>query len=334
MAGAGTTTTPDGGPAAPWRPRAWQHIALTGVLGVLAVLAEAPLVIGAAFTSTTAVLLVLTALVVLNGGLAYALDHLAGPGRAGREGSDGRGLALGSGGTVAAVALTWAGMQLQVDDWLPDEALWGAPALPFLVIAALQWPGLPRLLGALAVSACAVLAGVNADDLTGSAAPATPPPPTSLADRAAAAHLPARPWVAGLPGMQVSAAGPWEEGGVSTGYGTGDPASWGALVVALPADRVPGGDPCAARSFPTPRGSTLLGSCELVAPGTWARHGVDDGLYASLGRDVVRQVEGQWVSVSGGPDLPVDQLMAALEQAAPMTDEELEAYLTTVGYGR
>jgi hypothetical protein len=333
MATAGTTSAPEGGPVAPWRHRAWLHVALTGLLGVVVVHVEAPLVIGAAFAGVPALLLVLIGAVVLNGALAHALDRAAGPGGAGREASAGRGLLLGSGGTVAAVALTWAGMQLEVDDWLPDAALWTAPALPFVVIAALQWPGLPRLVGALAAAALVGLAGVSADDLTGPAAPDTPPRPTSLADRSAAADLPDRPWVAGLPGWQVSGAGPWQEGGVATSYATDDPSSWGALVVALPAERVPGGDPCAAATLPTPRGSTLLGSCELLGPGTWARHGVDDGLYASLGVDVVGQVDGRWVSVSGGPDLPVEVLADALEQAAPMTDAELDAYLTSLGYG-
>ena len=334
------------GHAPRWAPL--RHLLLAGVLGVLATVTALPLVVGALFGGLVTLSVVLAVVIAVVSALAVALDRIAGPGAYQRfryEGSTERGVALGTLGSLVVLAVVWLGLQLDVDATLPDEALYLTAALPFPLVAALQWPGWWRRIGVLVVAGCAVLAVVHAEDLLEAARPgaaAAPPPPappqpagpTTLAGRADLAGLSERPWVADdVPDHHLFVLSGGELGGMAARYEPDEAVSWGLMVTALPAEAVPGGDPCAAPALPTPIGVLTLSECALLDEGVWLRTS-DQVVSGSIqgGRDVVAQRDGQWVAVSAGPDLDVELLRDTLEQTAPLTDEALDDWLDSHGY--
>ena len=334
------------GHAPRWAPL--RHLLLAGGLGVLATVVGFPLVVMSLFGGIVALLVALAVVITVVCALAVALDRTAGPGAYRRfryEGSVERGVALGALGSLGVLALTWLGLQLDADATLPNTALYLAAAFPFPVVAALQWPGVPRRVGVLVVAGAAVLAVQYAEDLVDAARPGAAPPqptpapepagPTTLAGRAAAAGLSERPWVADhVPDHHLLVLSGGEVGGMAARYEPDEAVSWGLMVTALPADAVPGGDPCAAPVLPTPIGVLSLSDCELLDPGVWLRTS-DQVVSGSIegGRDVIAQRDGQWVAVSAGPDLDVDLLRSTLEQTAPLTDDALDEWLESRGYG-
>jgi hypothetical protein len=274
--------------------------------------------------------------------LAVLLDRAAGPGRYRRfrnDGSIARGVALGVLGAVGVLGLEFLALALDLDDRLPDEALYGLAALPFLLVAALQWPGVPRIASVLVVAAGTVLAVGHAEDLfraaiaqAGGVTTVQPARPTSLAGRMAAAGYPERPWTADVPGHSPVNAGIGQLGGMYTTHGSEQSPYRGFMITALPVEAVPGDDPCAAPTFPGPSGVLAVRSCAEIAPGVWLRTGEPDpAMNVPGGTDVLQQRDGRWVAVSADPDIPVTLLRTALAGAAPMTDDELDEWLELVG---
>jgi hypothetical protein len=306
------TAPPTAPPASPVG-RALLHVVLAGVLGLLAAVLGAPVLIASLFGGLTAVLIAGTALVCLGGVLAVALDRTAGPGGLGRPGSVVRGLVVGGLGSAVAIGGAFWALRADVGDSLPVPLRFTAAALPFAALAALQWPGMVRI-------ATSVLLVVGA-------AAVVVPGISEAADEHRTERIvtevgtTAHPWVSEVEGYRLSAA-----------QATGSPLIWTRLeradgrpdavlwVFRDQAVEPTASDPCAASSLWTPGGDQPMTSCVRVGDATWLR--------TSQGwQELARYDAGVRVGVTADPGVDRAVLDDALAAARPMTDGEYDTWL-------
>jgi hypothetical protein len=299
-------------------PRALGHVLLAGVLGVVAGVLATPLLVAALFGGWPAVVIAAAVVVCVSGAAAAALDRAAGPGALGRPGSVLRGAGVGGLGSAAAMALAlwvWQSPSDVADGVtrLPEPLLFGAVGVPFAVLAALQWPGVVRIVGGVLV-----VAGTAAVVVPGGMRAAEEQQTQRIVTEVGTTE---RPWVSEVEGYQLSAS-----------QATGSPLIWTRLeredvrpdaVLWLfrdqPVDPA-ASDPCAAFSLWTPGGDQPITSCAQVGDGLWLR---GTGYWQELARfdaDVR-------VGVSADPSVDRAVLEAALDAARPMTDAEYDTWL-------
>ena len=271
--------------------------------------------IASSLGGVTAVLVALGLLTVVVVAVATGIDRVTGPGVVDPSGAFLRGLALGVVGTTAAAVFGVAVLEADLREALADPLLCAAAALPFPVVAGLQWPGpvrrattLVTLLGMVALLA-AWYPGAR----------------QSWQDDRVVTEVGtlARPWVTEVDGF----------GGQSPQH-TGSDLIWTTL---LPVDgaAAPGlrlfrdaltsieGDPCATGVAPRAFADQSLLSCRQVAPDRWSF--TTEQWHVLVGRE-----EDAWVGVAAAPDVSRGLLEAALAGARPMTEDEYGAWLDEV----
>ncbi|SDF28388.1 hypothetical protein SAMN05660485_02977 [Blastococcus fimeti] len=289
------------------------HVVLAGLLGLLAAVVGAPLLGASLFGGWPAVMVSAGGLVCLSSAGAAALDRAAGPGAVGRPGSVVRGLVVGGLGSAVALAGAFWGLHSDVVDRLPVPVLVAAAALPFPVLAGLQWPGAAR-----AVSSVLLVGGVAAVVVPGALQAAEEEQTERILTEVGTLE---HPWVSEVEGYRL---GPSQA--------TGSPFIWTDLdPVAGPAedglqlfrDRpVHAGepDPCAQFSFYTPEGDHPMTACTPLGDRTWLR---STGSWQELSR----HDPDARVGVMARPGVSLEALQEALDAARPMTDDEYESWL-------
>lgn len=290
--------------------RALAHVVLAGVLGVVAGVLGAPVVMGATFGGWPAIGVAVTILAALASLAATALDRAAG---AGRPGSVVRGLVVGGLGTLIAVAGAFAALQADASDLLPVPLRFASAALPFAVLAALQWPGVVRTVTGVLL----VVGGGTVLVTSGMRAAEDERAQRVLTEVGTLEH----PWVTELDGYRL---GPSQV--------TGSPFIWTALEpvdgpadaeLSLFRDRAVDpdeSDPCAAFSFYTPAGDNPTTACRRVGDRLWWRS-------TGSWQELARHDSDVRVGVMAQPGVPLEALEAALSAARPMTDDEYERWL-------
>ncbi|NEK87729.1 hypothetical protein GCU60_18480 [Blastococcus saxobsidens] len=295
--------------------RALGHVVLAGVLGVFAGMAATPLLGASLFGRWPAVLIAAAVVVCLSTVAAAALDRAAGPGALGRPGAVLRGVVVGGLGSAAAMGVALWAIQTPSDvaDVLPVPLRFAAVALPFAVLAGLQWPGAVRI-----GTAVLLVAGTAAVVVPAGTAAVEEGQAERIATEVGTTE---HPWVSEVDGYRLSAS-----------QVTGSPLIWTRLerddlrpdaVLWLfrdqPVDPATS-DPCAAFSLWTPGGDQPITSCTQVGDGAWLR---GTGSWQELARfdaDVR-------VGVTADPGVERAVLEAALDAARPMTDAEYETWL-------
>jgi hypothetical protein len=290
------------------------HLVGAGLLGILGAYVGTPAVIAGLFGGWGTLLGALAFVAAVISAAAVGLDIGTGPDRGGRAGSVLRGVVLGTGGSGTVAVLAFAAMRADLHHDVPVPLSYAAAALPFLVIAGLQWPGAVRITTAVITLATAAVIGI-------------PQAREANQERREAAILTevgttARPWVTRVEGLE-----PRSPHTTGSGYiWSASVDASGAPVVQLlrmPDEVVPGGDPCGG-PFYTPEGDFPLTSCTRIGDGRWLR--ASDPYWQQL----VGQVDGTWLGATARPDVPEDVLADALDNARPMDDGEYEAWLDAV----
>ncbi|WP_222192349.1 hypothetical protein [Modestobacter italicus] len=287
---------------------------MTG-LGVAVSLVGTPLVIASSFGGTTHVLIALGLLTVAAVGLAIGLDRVTGPDDADSTGSFLRGLSVGVLGTGGAALFGVAVLQADLRAVLPDPLLLAAAALPFPVVAGLQWPGVVRRGTTLVL-----LIGAGA-----SVATWYPDARQGWQDDRVLTEVGtlSRPWVTQVDGFRGQS--PQHTGSelIVTPYVPVDGGPTEGFELFRDASTAVQGDPCTARTAP---GSTIgetVTSCRQVAPDRWS--------YTTAYSEVLlSRREAAWVGVTAAPGTPPGLLDAALAPARPMTEDEYDAWLDEV----
>ncbi len=295
--------------------RTLAHIGLTGLLGIAGAVIGAPVVVASLFGGGTTFLITLTVVVAVVSVLAVALDRATGPRRGGSGGSVLRGLTVGVLGSAAVVVIGFASVRLGVASVLPVPLRFAAAALPFAVVAALQWPGMVRRVTAvvLVVTAAVVVVprvlGASAEQRR----------EAIVRD----VGTTARPWVTDIDGLDGLAPRTTGSEYLWTDYVVdGEPTPVVSLL-RMPNAAAMGGDPCRGM-FHTPEGTVEASSCRSADGVTWER---EDGIDW---RQVVRRVDGTWLGATARPDVPERLLEEALRNARPMSDDEYEDWLDAI----
>ncbi|WP_116449896.1 hypothetical protein [Blastococcus litoris] len=297
----------------PTAVRALRHVVLAGVLGVLVAYLGTPVLVASLFGGVLGMLLGVVVVIAVGSVLAFALDGAVGPGALGRAGSGARGFVVGGLGSAAAIGLALLALRTDLADVLPVPLRYAAVAVPFAVLAALQWPGFLRNATAVAlVSGAAAVVVVGAVQAGGE----------SRTERIATeVGTTEKPWVSEVEGYTLS-----------DSQVTGSPLVWTRLEAA---DGRPGSvlwlfrdqavdtttsDPCAATSLWTPGGDQPLTGCTPLGDGTWLRTSATWQELARFGPEVR-------VGVTAAPTVPRRVLEEALAASRPMTDAEYDTWL-------
>jgi hypothetical protein len=312
------------GSSTPPIARALGHVLLAGVLGVFAAVAAGPFVVASLFGGPVAVLGALAFATAVVTAVAVGLDRSVGPGALGRPGSLARGLALGILGSVALAALAWVVFAEDIGSGLPVPVRYSTAALPFAALAGLQWPGVVRI-----VTAVAVLG-------TGAAVVVPQAVDSAREDRTASivteVGTTAHPWVTDVDGFRGDSPQATGSELIWTPY---RPAAGGSdPVLHLFRDDVTppalDGDPCSVSGWWTPEGDQPTTSCIPVGADRWWRT-------SDRWKQVLERRDGEWVGVAATTGTPAALLEDAVADARPMTDDEygdwLDEYFTT-GPGR
>jgi hypothetical protein len=208
-------------------------VALAGLLGIAAAVVGAPVIAASLFGGGTAFLLAVALVVAVVAAGAVALDLAVGPRQGGRGASVVRGLVLGVLGSVAGVVIAFAAVRLDVAGGLPVPLRYAAAALPFGVLAALQWRGAVRIVTVVVLVAVGLVVGVPL-----------------VRDRAAQGRedvivtevgTTARPWVTEIDGLRGNAPQTTGSEYLATGYVAEDAAA--PVVVLLRGRRRSGRGP-------------------------------------------------------------------------------------------
>ncbi|MGY2065533.1 hypothetical protein [Blastococcus sp. SYSU DS0619] len=281
------------------------------VAGTLSAMLAAPLVIGSMLGGWTTALVALAVVVTAVCALTVALDRTAGPGGCGRPGSLARGITLGVVASAAVAVLAYALMQEDAGDTIPVLLRYAVAGLPFAAIAGLQWPGVVRVVTAVAlvgvIAAVAVPRAQQAVQEDRSQRVTTEVGTSAL------------PWVTEVDGYRAELPQVTGSPLIWTPYASaaGDPGVW--LFRDDPVDPA-ASDPCAATSLWTPGGDQPMTSCTAVRDGVWLR--TTDGW-----QELARHDADVRVGATAGPEVPVPVLEQALAAARPMTDEEYATWL-------
>jgi hypothetical protein len=310
--------------------RALGHIALAGLLGLLATVIGGPVVVAALFGGPGTAIVALLAIAAAVSAAAVALDRVAGPFAAGHDGplewggSIGRGLAIGVVGTPALAALAWVVLQNGIGEGWPIPLRYVPAALPFAALAGLQWPGRVRVVTVLLVIGAA--AAVVIPDRV--AAVRENREGLLVTEVGTTAH----PWVTEIEGFDGESPHATGSELIWSRYRPSDGKSEPVLQLFrdLGTTLDFAGDPCAASSWWTPEGDQPMTSCTPAGATRWHRT-------TDLWQQLLERREHEWVGVAAPLDAPTSLLEEALENARPMTDDEyddwLDEYFTT-GPGR
>jgi hypothetical protein len=312
------------GSSTPPIARALGHVLLAGVLGVFAAVAVGPFVVASSFGGPVAVLGTLAFGTAVVTAVAVGLDRTAGPGALGRPGSPARGLVLGTLGSVALAALAWVVFAEDIGSGLPVPVRYSTAALPFAALAGLQWPGVVRIVTAIAVIG------------TGAAVVVPQAVDSAREDRTASivteVGTTAHPWVTDVDGFRGDSPQATGSELIWTPYRPANGAS--DAVLHLFRDTGPtlqfSGDPCDTFGWWTPEGDQPMKSCTPVGGDRWWRT-------SDRWQQVLERRDGEWVGVAAAIGTPEELLEEAVGNARPMTDDEyddwLDEYFTT-GPGR
>jgi hypothetical protein len=288
------------------------HVLLAGLLGMVATMFGAQVVIAGLFGGylvlTIGVLVVMAAV----SGLAIALDRTVGPGVGYTDSSVNRGTLLGVGGCALVLALGWTALEQDIGDDVPVVLRYAAAAPVFAAIAALQWPGVLRRVAATVL----VVAGaiVVVPRVQGAAAE----------DRREQILLEigttARPWVTEIDGLDGLAPRATGSDYLWTDYVVEDDPTPVVSLLRMPDANAIGGDPCRGM-FHTPEGTFEATTCRTGDGVTWER------TFEDSWRQLVRRVGGTWLGATARPDVPERLLEDALRNAEPMSDDAYEDWL-------
>lgn len=225
-----------------------------------------------------------------------------------------RGVTLGVLSSAAVVVLAFVALHQDVGDGLPVLLRYAAAGLPFATIAALQWPGLVRLVTAVAL--VVAIAAVAAPRVLQAAQQ------VRAADVATEVGTTARPWVTDVDGTEVEPSHVTGSPLIWTAYrpasgSTGTDTFW--LFRDDPVDPVEM-DPCTAHALRTPGGQHRITSCTRIADDRWLRT-------SESWQELVRSGPDVQVGVVAGREPSLALLEQALDAARPMTDAEYEVWL-------
>ena len=299
--------------------RALRHVLFAGLLGVGALVAGGPFVVMALFGGVWSILLTLALVVAGVAGLAVVLDRAAGPGAIGREGSAERGVLLGATGSLTVAVLAWVVIQRDIGAELPVPLRIAPAALPFAVLAGLQWPGVVRRVTVLVLIATAAVIMISRW------LDAAREERIAREDRAALlvteVGTTARPWATDLDGFQAWVPEPSGSELIWSPYGPADGS--GDQLFRLFRDDgstvAPAGDPCALPSWWTPEGDQPTTSCRPIGEDRWPRT-------SDLWQQLLERRDDEWVGVTALRDVPETLLAEAMANARRMTDEEYDLW--------
>jgi hypothetical protein len=288
---------------------------LAGLLGTVATMFGAQVVIAALFGGVLALVVGVLLVTAAVSGLAIALDRSVGPGLGGTAGSVNRGTLLGIAGCALVLALGWTALRQDIGDDIPVALRYAAAAPVFAAITALQWPGVLRRVTAVVL----VVAG---------AVFVVPRLHEASADRRTEAiateiGTTARPWVTEIDGLEGLAPQTTGTEYLWTGYVAEDEPTPVVRLLRMPDANAMGGDPCRGM-FHTPEGTFDATSCLSIDGVTWER------TYLDSWRQLVRRVDGTWLGATARPDVPDALLEQALDNARPMSDDAYDDWLDTM----
>ena len=294
--------------------RARWHLVGVHVLGVLAFVLGGPVVVGALFGGTAAALVALAVVVLVTALVAWALDRAQGPPARDAAGPVLRGTTVAVLGCGAVLAGAWFDVRVHVHDLVPLPVLALLTGLPFTVVAALQWPGLPRRVagGLLAVSALAAVVPMAPDAYENG---------RERGDREAmkAVDTLQRPWVTDAAGLRFDGIYTLGDDSLLSRYLLADAPS-GAQVSMRVQRSLPDLADCSGGLVSLYSEDTPLVDCRPVEPGTWLRA-------SETSHEVLRDVDGTTVAVGAPREVPEGVLRAAVDAARPLDDEEYDAWL-------
>jgi hypothetical protein len=292
--------------------RGLAHVLLAGLLGMVATMFGAQVVIAGLFGGYLALILGVLVVIAAVSGLAIALDRAVGPGVGCTDSSVNRGTLLGVAGCTLVLALGWTALQRDIGDDVPVLLRYAAAAPVFAAITALQWPGVLRrvtataLIGVGAVLLVPRLQGPTAEDRR----------ETILLEIGTTA----RPWVTEIDGLEGLAPRATGSEYLWTDYvGEDDPTPVVSLL-RMPNAAAMGGDPCRG-VFHTPEGTLETTTCLSTDGVTWRREA------AGRWQQLVRRVDGTWLGATARPDVPERLLEEALRNARPMSDDAYDDWL-------
>jgi hypothetical protein len=287
-------------------------VVLAGLLGMVATMFGAQVVIAALFGGVTALIIAVLVLTAAVSGLAIALDKTVGPGLGDTDGSMNRGTLVGVVGCLAVLALGWGALEADIGDDVPLALRYAAAAPVFGAIAALQWPGVLRRVTATVL--VAVGGFVLWPHLQG----------PSDAERRETILLEigttARPWVTEVDGLEGLAPRATGTDYLWTDYVVEDDPTPVVSLLRMPDANAMGGDPCRGM-FHTPEGTFEATTCRTGDGVTWQR------TFEDSWRQVVRRVDGTWLGATARPDVPERLLEEALRNARPMSDDAYDDWL-------
>jgi hypothetical protein len=290
-----------------------------GLLGVGALVVGGPIVFLALIAGVGPVVVTFLLVVGLVALLAVGLDHGVGPGALGREGSGERGVILGATGSLIVAVLAWVVIQRDLGAELPIPLRIAPAALPFAVLAGLQWPGVVRRVTALVL--IAPVAVVMVSRSLDAAREDRLVREDRAAQLAAEVGTTARPWVTDLDGFQAWVPEATGSGLIWSPYGPMDGS--GDQLFRLFRDDgstvAPDGDPCAQSSWSTPEGNRSTTSCRPTGEGRWRRT-------SDLWQQLLERRGEEWVGVAALRDVPETLLEEAMASARRMTDEEYDLW--------
>ncbi len=292
--------------------RALRHVLLAGLLGIVATMFGAQVVLVGLFGGLLFLVvgvLVVTAVVSV---LAVALDRTVGPGLGDTDGSVNRGTLLGVAGCLAVLGLGWGALEADIGDGIPVPLRYMAALPVFAAIAALQWPGwFRRVTVTVLVAVGAVVLWPHLQGPTDEERQAT---------IVLEIGTTARPWVTEIDGLEGLAPRATGSDYLWTDYvADGEPTPVVSLL-RMPNANAMGGDPCRGM-FHTPEGTFEAPTCRTADGVTWER------TYADSWRQVVRRVDGTWLGATALPDVPEHLLEEALRNARPMSDDDYDDWL-------